>query len=258
MALLSVFCTAKGHAQAMLQVPYRDVIQLNPEPYQAKIAYGSEPAQFMLRWYPENERAQAPILIYIHGGCWLKDYDIEHSKALTAALSKQGYVVYSVEYRRTGMPGGGWPGTFDDIQLAVDKVVKDYATRSVWLIGHSAGGHLALLASANNPNVDGAIGLAAITDVEAYSEGTNSCQQVTDDFFGGGPLALPQAYHDANPIHHKVRGVLLHGDADKIVPYAQSQKLTLPVVRVEGAGHFDWLHPQSVAFEALLKQLQDL
>ena len=39
---------------------------------------------------------------------------------LCAALAAEGIATYSIEYRRLGDPGGGWPGTFADVRRAAD------------------------------------------------------------------------------------------------------------------------------------------
>ena len=54
-------------------------------------------------------------------------------------------------------------------------------------MGHSAGGHLALLAGGEIKQLKGVISLAAITDIAEYAAGTNSCHEVTKDFMQGMP-----------------------------------------------------------------------
>ena len=68
--------------------------------------------------------ANAPLVILIHGGCWLNSFDVNHSRPLATALSQAGFAVWSLEYRRTGDPGGGWPGTLEDIQLALTQLER--------------------------------------------------------------------------------------------------------------------------------------
>jgi len=60
------------------------------------------------------------LVLLLHGGFWRAAYDRAHLGPLAAALAAEGYVVCSPEFRRVGQPGGGWPGTFDDIAAAVD------------------------------------------------------------------------------------------------------------------------------------------
>ena len=73
-------------------------------------------------------------------------------------------------YRRSGDIGGGWPGTYNDVKAGIlasanyNSSVFDLA-KSV-LVGHYAGGHLALLAGGAIEQLKGVIDLAAITDIE--------------------------------------------------------------------------------------------
>ncbi len=125
-------------------------------------------------------------------------------------------------------------------------------------MGHSAGGHLALLAASANPDVQAVIGLAAITDIIAYSRGTNDCQTATSGFMGGDYAAIPAAYDAANPAGKPTHAttILLHGDMDTIVPAGQAQLPGATTVIADGAGHFDWLHPDTGAYHLLLSTLE--
>ena len=62
----------------------------------------------------------APLVIFLHGGFWRAAYGRAHTGPLAESLAADGYAVCAPEFRRTGQPGGGWPGTFDDIAAAVD------------------------------------------------------------------------------------------------------------------------------------------
>ena len=61
-----------------------------------------------------------PVVLLIHGGCWLADYDLGYISGLAAAITAEGYATWSIEYRRVGEEGGGWPGTFEDVAAAAD------------------------------------------------------------------------------------------------------------------------------------------
>jgi acetyl esterase/lipase len=230
--------------------------------------YGAEnhELQYGLLWLPKTlaSAGKAPLIVLIHGGCWLNAYDIKHSFPLSSALAEAGYAVWSLEYRRTGDAGGAWPGSFEDIRqgLAFTSNLEDYPVDldRIVIIGHSAGGHLALLAASENQHITGVIGLAAITDIIGYSRGVNSCQTASIDFMGGTYEEVPAAYEAANPaskpIHANTR--LLYGDIDSIVPVEQSQLPGAMPVMYEGAGHFDWIHPDSGAYLMLLSTLEEL
>lgn len=89
------------------------------------------------------------MAVFIHGGSWLAEYDITHTNKLTDELARNGIATWSLEYRRVGNEGGGWPGTFEDIARGADHlgaIAADWNLdrHRVIAMGHSAGGHLAL------------------------------------------------------------------------------------------------------------------
>jgi len=228
------------------------------------IKYGSNELQFGELWLAETHGAnpKPPLVIFIHGGCWLNEYDVSHTHALSTALSHSGYAVWAVEYRRTGDEGGGWPGSYNDTLRAIDYSSKLDAQlidlNKVALIGHSAGGHLALLAAKETKiKLSAVIGLAAIVDLEEYALGSNSCEIATPKFMGGTPKQKPKDYQTANPAKQPQHPntVLIHGSEDTIVSVDQSEALNAPTKLVEGAGHFDMIHPGTEAYRQLLQEL---
>ena len=227
----------------------------------AMVAYGDNALQYGLLWVP-NMNANAPLVILIHGGCWLNSFDVNHSRPLATALSQAGFAVWSLEYRRTGDPGGGWPGTLEDIQLALTQLerLSSYSIdlSRVAVAGHSAGGHLALMASADVTPAIAVIGLAAIVDIETYSRGTNSCQTAGPAFIGVSLEDGPELYALANPAKKALHpaSMLLHGDNDEIVPLDHFPQDLLPLSVVAGAGHFDWIHPGTPAYHLFLGMLK--
>jgi pimeloyl-ACP methyl ester carboxylesterase len=104
------------------------------------------------------------------------------------------------------------------------------------------------------------VGLAAITDIINYSQGDNSCQSVTPAFMGGTYENRSDDYHAANAAEKTPHPntVLLHGSSDEIVSSAQASIAGARTVIVDGAGHFDWVHPGTQAFSTLLSTLQEM
>ena len=227
-------------------------------------SYGADQYQFAELWLPDTSRARATV-VFIHGGCWLNQFDIGYSRAWSSALAEAGFAVWSLEYRRTGDEGGGWPGTFEDIVSGINALtnVESIDTDNLALIGHSAGGHLALLAGARSELLtvepDLVVGLAAISDVVSYAAGSNSCQAATPAFMGGDVNERAQQYFDANPGNHGLHEntVLLQGDIDEIVPLSQATLEGARTLISPGAGHFDWTHPNTAAFRRLLELLDE-
>ncbi|MEV7076339.1 alpha/beta hydrolase family protein [Streptomyces sp. NPDC091972] len=109
------------------------------------IAYGTEPSQTGELYLPAGD-GPFPIVVLIHGGWWTAMFDRRQTVHLAQDLVSRGFAVWNVDYRSIGEPGGGWPGTFEDVAAAVDAVVGlDPAVDSgrVLVVGHSAGAHLA-------------------------------------------------------------------------------------------------------------------
>lgn len=244
-------------------VAYASVASLGFNPADEKIAYGDNESQFALLWRAKQIQPQNPLVILLHGGCWLSAYDIKHTYALSTGLAQAGFNVWSLEYRRSGASGGGWPTTFNDVKAGILAVSKynngEFKLADSVAVGHSAGGHLALLAGGEIDQLKGVIGLAPITDIKAYARGNNSCQKVTKDFMQGMPTYKPKAYTQANPSEQSLhpQSIILQGDQDTIVPAFNLEQLKRPVVMLDGVGHFDWIHPGSEAFKTLIQNLNE-
>ncbi|NNM01628.1 MAG: alpha/beta hydrolase, partial [Gammaproteobacteria bacterium] len=88
-------------------------------PADATIAYGADPLQFGELRLPPGD-GPFPAIVLIHGGCWLAKYDLSYIRKLAAAFTAAGIATWTVEYRRVGDPGGGWPGTYEDIAASGD------------------------------------------------------------------------------------------------------------------------------------------
>jgi len=242
------------------QVSFKSITELPVSQPDNSMAYGDDPLQHGLVWLSKTT-THKPLIILIHGGCWLNAFGVDHVYPMATALSQTGHPVWALEYRRTGDAGGGWPGSFDDIKQALQNghLLSQYGiqTNQPILMGHSAGGHLALLAASDFPEdyFSQVIGLAAITDISRYALGDNSCQQATSVFMGGPPHEQSSAYQAANLIGRKLPDnvILMQGEADRIVPVIQSQLYDTPRMLVKQAGHFDWIHPGSPAFKTLLE-----
>ncbi|NVK54134.1 MAG: alpha/beta hydrolase [Alteromonadaceae bacterium] len=252
--------------QPRSNVPYAEVIAQPFQPAASSQSYGDDALQTIYRW--DATGVPQAVMVFVHGGCWLNAYDYKHARGLFSALASQGITTFAIEYRRTGDDGGGWPGTLNDINkaLVVTQLWLEQSGLSelpASLVGHSAGGHLALLAAqqeAGKLNTDffeQVVGLAAITDPIRYARGNNSCQTATPGFFSGEPADKPQSYKDGTPSATKIAVpvILMQGTADTIVPPIQSQMPGAKVIMVDDAGHFDYLHANSNAYGLLVKLL---
>ena len=203
----------------------------------------------------------SPLVIVLHGGFWQERYDRAHCRGLAAELAGLGATVVLLEYRRVG-GGGGWPATFDDVRLGVRKIVQHHsrASRRI-VVGHSAGGHLALWLAATEPTpvVDAVVGLAPIADLTAMAKSFGGDENPVHDLLGGTPDSHPDRYDLADPctLPAPRAGVhLLHGMADTLVPIEQS--LTYAgrhpgvVVTELRCAHFELIDPRSGVFATVL------
>jgi acetyl esterase/lipase len=256
---------------APMPVEFSAVLELRASAPAQRLTYGPSPSQHATLWLPEDAEAAA-VVVLLHGGCWLSDYSAPHVFPLAEQLTRDGFAVWVPEYRRVGEAGGGWPGTFEDVGAALaaleDLAGEQLDRARVALVGHSAGGHLALWLAAQEPGAGvtprAVIGLAAITDLVAYAAGSNSCQQVTPRLMGGTPEERPDRYAAASPAALAVRmpTLLLRGSLDGIVGAdqltAMPESALLAHRTLEGVGHFDLIHPGTPAYGVFLSALRDL
>ncbi len=247
-------------------VSYSDVLTLPFDASQQSFFYGSDTLQYTEYWPPANqERPDLPAIVLVHGGCWSNQFRINQTYAFATALALNGFPVWSIEYRAFGDVGGGWPGSAEDVQNALLSLLQEanglYSPRRHILIGHSAGGHLGLLAlSSLKGSLDtpvSAIGLAAITDITSFSRAGASCSGLARSFMGGLPDDLAEAYVAATPDFQELFGIvtLYASTSDQIVPIEQTTLTGLPAILFEDVGHFDWIHPGTPTFDDLVTSL---
>ncbi len=217
-----------------------------PRPADERVAYGPEPLQFAdLR----NVDGDA-LAIVLHGGSWKATYNLIHLAHLCIRLGEIGVPTLNVEYRRVGDPGGGWPGSLEDVVLAVE-LAKTLARRPV-LVGHSAGGHLGLLAAKRTRLP--VVALAAVCDPPTWRN------DAVEAFFGDAS-PVPEA----SPLAQAPTGtptILVHGTADDVVPFEQSHRYAdaagATLRPLEGAGHFEPIDPRSPEVDVTLRAVQEL
>ena len=209
-------------------------------------------------WHYPTSQPAAPVVL-IHGGCWSNEYGRDHTKAMATALSGDGFDIWLPEYRRVGDDGGGWPGSLDDVQAALDYVEKQTGMKPI-AVGHSAGGHLALRAAMRtDSNIAGVVALAPITDLVAYGAQEGSCQSMVGPFMGDETYSPDGAYRDAS-IRVEAISVpvsVLLGTSDPIIGAEQVATFNSDnLLLIDGAGHFDVIYPQSGAFDAVVTAIR--
>ncbi len=242
-----------------------DILTLAPPPADRRFAYGSDPNQFGdLRLPEQKQKKSFPIVMNIHGGFWRAKYDLLHAGHLCAALARKGCATWNVEYRRVGNPGGGWPGTFEDITNSyrfLTQIAPGYHLdpRRIVVMGHSAGGQLALCLAAYQGTVRGVVSLAGVVNlIRAFELHLSSAAVV--EFLGGSPNEVSDHYHEADPVQlviPEVRQILIHGLADDVVPpefsrryveAKQKSKEDVALMELPKADHYDLIDPRSAAW----------
>ncbi|MFC8845644.1 MULTISPECIES: alpha/beta hydrolase family protein [unclassified Micromonospora] len=244
----------------------------------ATVAYGGHPDQVADLRRPAGDGPPRPLVVVVHGGFWRAEYDRAHTGPLAAALAALGHPVAQLEYRRTGQPGGGWPGTLADVLAGVaalpglaGPVLGDRLRPGPpLLVGHSAGGHLALYAAATAPEtVAGVLALAPVADLtEAYRLDLDGGAVAA--LLGGGPAEHPQRYAAADPrllVPISTRTVILHGLLDRQVPVGVSRSYVaaaraagspVRLVELPECEHFGLIDPESAAWPEVARGLRTL
>ena len=215
----------------------RDLLALPQPPPDETIAYGAAPQQFAELHVPEGPGPR-PVVVVVHGGCWQAPWGLDHIRSFCSALTAEGLATWSLEYRRLGDPGGGWPGTFEDVARGADHLREVARSRPldvdrVVAVGHSAGGHLALwLAARHRLPSDSALGseaplrlrgvvsLAGVPDLRQGSE-SQVCGDAIPRLLGDPPAAFEERLKVGSPAELLPLGRpqrLVCGALDRIVP----------------------------------------
>lgn len=198
-------------------------------------------------YYPEAVTGSRPAVMYVHGGGWASGSKADGAGVKDIlALQQAGFLTVAIDYRLA--PKYKFPAMIEDVKCAV-RFLRAHAEQlnidpdRMGVYGGSAGGHLV--------NMLGVTDQSAGFDVGEYLEYSSRVQAVVDMFgpadltvefpggygrlgdtvFGGfdAALASPVTYvtSDDPPF------LILHGDKDELVPFAQSESF---YARLQAAG----------------------
>jgi len=257
---------------------FEDVLIQPSSPADLVLAYGTHPDQFGELRLPRGAGPH-PVVVLVHGGCWMEAYDVAHIRPLADAITGLGYATWTLAYRRPGGDLDTWPDTFIDVARGLDELrdmVEEHALDldTVTVLGHSAGGQLALWLAAR-PNfpedhplhmpdpvpVRRVLALAPITDMADFAAIDQGCNAGARRVIGGPPQDWPQRYRAVSPMDNLPLGSrvdLIHARADRIVPLRQSEDFAAAFATIGGqavlhplaepAGHFEVLLTYGVAW----------
>ena len=221
-----------------------------------ELRYGDHADQVIDYWHAKEYR---PLVVFVHGGFWRPEYDRKHARPLGEALSDLGWPVLSLEYRRE--PGDPDAST-SDVRAAIESLPDLVDVHAGYvLVGHSAGGQLALWAASTlNPvRLRGVVVLAPVADL-LMADRLGLDKGAVQDFVGDG------VRHDLDPVHLPAAIApisIIHGTADARVPLTITESYfthhpTARLNRVDGAGHYDLIDPQSPHWHELTAELTHL
>ena len=268
----------------------REVDAIPASPPDRTLAYGSDVNQFGQLFLPQGH-GPFPVAVVIHGGCWKKFADLKNTVPMSDTLRKAGMATWNIEYRRVDNEGGGWPGTYRDIGAAIDylrTIAGEYRLdlKHVVLVGHSAGGHLALWAAARhglpessplymkNPlPVSGVVNLAGPGRLQTLQADhlQKVCGSVpVTQLLGGEIDKVPERLREGSPAEMLPLGVpqvLITGSLDWLIPPAFGDEYVALAKKagdraeltvIEGAGHFEIIAPGTQAWPTVEKAVVSL
>lgn len=251
------------------------------------VAYGEHPEQVADLSVPAASPPLTgwPVVALVHGGFWRQRYARDLMGPLATDLTARGHATWNIEYRRVG-GDGGWPTTLTDVAAALDhlEVVtsgQDAAPLDLdrlAVVGHSAGGHLALWVAGRGrlpPGAPGgaprvvprlAVGQAAVADLAAALELGDGA---VIDLLDGSPDEVAERYRVADPVAlvgHGVPVLLTHGEDDEDVPVELSHRYARAAaaagdrveVVVRPGDHDAVIDPNDALWEAVLAALDEL
>lgn len=243
-----------------------------PPDADARLAYGSEPLQFADLRLPDGPGPH-PVVVMFHGGYWQAIYNLTHAGHLCVDLAAHGIATLNVEYRRIGDPGGGWPAMLEDVCRALDGLAAladehQLDLSRLVVMGHSAGGHLALLAARRGSvPLRAAVSLAGVVDLRAIDATGDDRGQIAR-MLGGLPEEVPERWAEASPSAQLPLGfryVLACGTEDvhwqpneAFAVAARAAGDDVELLPLPGAGHFELVDPLSPEWAVIRRKLHEL
>jgi acetyl esterase/lipase len=289
--ILAAACAGAALAAPAAPMKLADYMALGGPAPTAHIAYGSAPSQYAELFLPAG-KGPFPVAVLVHGGCWTKEFGgITQLRNMAGALAGRGIAVWNVEYRRVDEPGGGYPGTYQDMNAALDALGRAAARYPLDLarlvaVGHSAGGQLVQWLAArpripaSSPLYRGGAATMPVPVRQVISLGgladlrreqaviKSSCDRDIVDLAGTPSAQRPDVFSDTNAgdlMPNGSRTVLITGELDTISPprvahdfaaRARAAGDAAEVVILPGASHYDEVAASSPSWPLVLKEIE--
>lgn len=237
----------------MMKPEDRSVFELSAAEPELVRKYGGLPDQ-VIDFYGEDN-SKGKVLVLIHGGYWRPAYDRLHLRPLASALAATGFKVALIEYRR--IPGDPL-ASLADVNSAIDFLLQSNQATELILIGHSAGGHLALCLAANI-KFGLVIALAPVTDLLSAQQ-LDLDESAVTEFLGGSAAE----WKNLDPMllsTNKNKVIIFHGTEDQWVPIEMSRNYALQnsgevqLIELADIGHFELINPNNQVFAEILQQI---
>lgn len=226
-------------------VGYKDALRLliNLSVTPTTVSYGPHPENVGDLRVPDGAES---VMMLVHGGFWLQEWSRDTMDSLAVGIHRLGLATWNIEYRRSGA-GGAWPGSLDDVRLAHGYLSNrgEMSGAPISLVGHSAGGYLALALS-EEVDVAATAVLAPITDLDMASVEDGPGHAIARELLASGAPATV----DGRKVY------AIHGLADTLVSPGQSERLTDATLELlPDVGHFELLDPSPPPWDSLLRAL---
>lgn len=209
------------------------------------LPYGPHPEQV-----GDLRRGGDDLVVLVHGGLWRQVYARDSMEALAVDLGERGFSTWNIEYRRLGN-GGGWPGSGQDVLMALEYTPQLGVDPSrVVILSHSAGSHLAMWAAERSTiPVDLHVAMGPLLDLDAI---------VDHDDVGAAEAGAMLAGGAPTPHPERVETALVHGVADQIVPLARSVAFAEETgceLHQPECDHFGLLNPAKPEWSSILNRI---
>jgi acetyl esterase/lipase len=253
----------------------------------ATFAYGSAPSQYAELFLPVG-KGPFPVAVLVHGGCWTREFGgITQLRNVAGALAARGIAAWNVEYRRVDEAGGGYPGTYQDMNAALALLSQQAGhypldLKRLVAVGHSAGGQLVQWMAgraripAGSPlyqpdplQIRRVVSLGGLADLRREQDLIkSSCGREIGQLTGAPSDARPDVFADTNAgdlLPNGSHTILVTGELDRVSPprvardfaaRARAAGDAAEVVILPGASHYDEVAATSSSWPLVLEAIE--